>query len=108
MVPVSLDPPWAVVQAAGVSTRVAWGWGTATPGCWLIPFVMTPTEYRRLRRLLQRERQKGVVAFDQLTDLVLRDTDDVVADSGEEDCGAVRLASEASPQTVATRLAPHR
>jgi hypothetical protein len=40
---------------------------------------MTPTDYRRLRRLLQRERQKGVVAFDQLTDLALRATDDVDA-----------------------------
>ncbi|MDP7691802.1 MAG: hypothetical protein QGG89_08180, partial [Vicinamibacterales bacterium] len=28
--------------------------------------VMTSTEYRRLRRLLQRERQKGVLAVDQL------------------------------------------
>ena len=36
---------------------------------------MTPTEYRRLRRLLQRERQKGVVALDQLADRALRDTD---------------------------------
>ena len=33
---------------------------------------MTPTEHRRLRRLLQRERQKGVVAFDQVVDLATR------------------------------------
>ena len=94
MVTVWLDPPRAVVQAAGVSTRVAWGWGTATPGRWLIPFVMTPTEYRRLRRLLQRERQKGVVALDQLTDLVLRDTDDAEPVPGPEGVGRERVGAD--------------
>ena len=61
-----------------------------TPGRRFIPFVMTPTEYRRLRRLLQRERQKGVEALDQLTDLALRAADDPEPVPGPEDEGRDR------------------
>ena len=55
---------------------------------------MTPTEYRHLRRLLQRERQKGVVALDRLTDLVLRDTDDAEPVPGPEGVGRERVGAD--------------
>ena len=58
------------------------------------PFVMTPTDYRRLRRLLQRERQKGVAALDQLTDLALRAADDAEPVPGPEGVGRDRVGDD--------------
>ena len=52
---------------------------------------MTPTKYRRLRRRLQRERQKGVVAVDQLTDLALRAADAVKTDHDRDRVGSGRV-----------------
>ena len=46
--------------------------------------AMTPTEYRRLRRQLQRERQKGVLAVDQLIDLARRAAERESSDSRSE------------------------
>ena len=45
---------------------------------------MTPIDYRRLRRLLQRERQKGVLAFDQLIDQLSRTAESAEPDQGSE------------------------
>ena len=67
---------------------------------------MTPTEYRRLRRLLQRERQKGVVALDQLTDLVLRDTDDAEPVSGPEGVGRERVGADRGAGLKNQRIQP--
>ena len=55
---------------------------------------MTPTEYRRLRRLLQRERQKGVVALDRLTELVLRAACDVEPVPSPEGVGRDRVGAD--------------
>ena len=57
---------------------------------------MTPTEYRRLRRLLQRERQKGVAALDQLIDLVLRAAGDVEPLPSSEGVGHDRVSADRS------------
>ena len=42
---------------------------------------MTAVEYRRLRRMLQRERQKGLLALDLLTDVAAQN-DRVVDEPG--------------------------
>ncbi|HJN46401.1 MAG TPA: hypothetical protein QF572_19725 [Vicinamibacterales bacterium] len=56
---------------------------------------MTSTEYRRLRRLLQRERQKGVLAVDQLIDLAGR--------AAEQEVSDLRPEPEDRGRSVATR-----
>ena len=49
-------------------------------------FAMTAAEFRRLRRMLQRERQKGLLALDLLTDAATQEdlaVDESCANGGQ-------------------------
>ena len=63
------------------------------------PLAMTPIDHRRLRRLLQRERQKGVLAFDQLIDQL-----SPTAESAERDQGSERVEHDRAVGRWARRL----